>query len=83
MSAKTPAIERLLRHVLLSPAYTRQIVGGLSESTIRRMVEAGTFPKPIVLSRNGKGVPVRVAWVLGEVLDWCRERIAADRGLER
>jgi predicted DNA-binding transcriptional regulator AlpA len=64
---------------LISPAEARRISGGLSESTIRRLVSDGAYPKPITLSRNRRGGPARIAFVRAEVLEWNRQRIAADR----
>jgi predicted DNA-binding transcriptional regulator AlpA len=57
----------------------RTMIGGLSRSTVRRLIAEGRFPRPIVLSRSKKGRPARVAWVSDEVFRWINERIAADR----
>jgi prophage regulatory protein len=46
---------------------------GLSTSTVYRMGNAGTFPKPIRLSKRA------TAWVEAEVTAWIAERIAASR----
>jgi len=58
---------------------TRRICGGLSESTLRRLIAAGRFPRPVVLGRNRHGRPVRIAWIHEELVDWVRDRISADR----
>jgi predicted DNA-binding transcriptional regulator AlpA len=56
------------------------MIGGLSESSIRRLMEEGRFPRPIILSRNRHGRPVRIAWIESEVRGWIAARIAAERG---
>lgn len=43
-----------------------------SESTLWRMVKAGTFPKPVVLSKR------RVGWRESEVLGWANRLEAPD-----
>jgi predicted DNA-binding transcriptional regulator AlpA len=53
--------------------------GGLSESTVRRLIAQGAFPRPIVLSRNRHGRPARVAFVYEELLAWVAARIQTDR----
>jgi len=63
---------------LVAPRETRRITS-LSTSTIRRLVEAGDFPRPVVLSRNRRGKPVRIAYVLAELEEWCAQRIAVGR----
>jgi predicted DNA-binding transcriptional regulator AlpA len=65
---------------LVAPAEARKLCGGISESTIRRLVAQGAFPKPITLSRNRRGQAARIAWVYDELVTWVRDRIAADRG---
>ena len=52
--------------------------GGISDSTRRR--DPG-FPKPVVLSRNRHGRPIRIAFVESEVRAYIRRRIAHSRGL--
>jgi predicted DNA-binding transcriptional regulator AlpA len=66
------------RIALVAPRETRRITS-LSASTIRRLVEAGNFPRPVALSRNRYGKPVRIAYVLAELERWCAERIAMGR----
>jgi len=66
------------RIALVAPRETRRITS-LSTSTIRRLVEAGDFPRPVVLSRNRRGKPVRIAYVLAELEEWCAQRIAVGR----
>jgi len=46
-------------------------VTGLSESTIRRKVAAGTFPAPV---KDGKRC---TRWVAGQVSNWLKARGAA------
>lgn len=41
---------------------------GLGQSTIYRMIAAGTFPKPFEL------VPGRVAWIESDIDAWLAER---------
>jgi predicted DNA-binding transcriptional regulator AlpA len=65
---------------LVEPAEAYRIVGGLSESTIRRMIRVGTFPRPVVLNRDRHGKAVRVAYIYDELIAWNRQRIEADRG---
>jgi predicted DNA-binding transcriptional regulator AlpA len=64
---------------LISPRESRRMSGALSESTQRRLIESGDYPKPVVLSRDRHGKPVRIAFVLAEVQEWCRRRIEAGR----
>jgi predicted DNA-binding transcriptional regulator AlpA len=52
---------------------------GISESTQRRLIAEGDYPRPIVLSRTRSGRPARIAFVRSEVLEWCRRRIEAAR----
>jgi len=87
MNHQRAVMEGYSRIALVAPGDTRRITS-LSASTIRRLVEAGQFPRPIVLSRNRHGKPVRIAYVLSELEEWCAQRIAASRaspvdGLER
>lgn len=65
---------------LLSVRAARAIAGGLSESTVRRLIAAGSFPKPIVLSRCKDGHPARIAFVEAEVRDWVSRTIKRARG---
>lgn len=65
---------------LVAPRDLRGMIGGLSDSTIRRLVDEGRFPAPIVLSRTRSGRPCRVAWIEAEVRQWCAARIAEARG---
>lgn len=55
-----------------------EAIVGLSRPTIYRLMEQDrdNFPRPVKLSDSGaRGAPV--AWVLGEVQEWVRGRIAA------
>jgi len=79
MNHERAVMEGYPRIALVAPGETRRITS-LSASTIRRLVEAGQFPRPIVLSRNRHGKPVRIAYVLSELEEWCAQRIAAGRG---
>lgn len=67
---------------LASPARTMEMAGGLSISTIRRLIEAGEFPKPVVLSRDRHGKPVRIAWVVSEIEAWCDKKISTGRDVK-
>jgi predicted DNA-binding transcriptional regulator AlpA len=64
---------------LIAPSVARAISGGISESTQRRLVAAGDYPRPVVLSRDRRGKPVRIAWIEREVRAWVARRIAVDR----
>ena len=68
---------------LASLPRTRALAGDLSPSTLRRLVAAGEFPAPVVLSRTKAGKPCRIAWVEEEVLVWCANRTLANRGEAR
>jgi predicted DNA-binding transcriptional regulator AlpA len=65
---------------LLSPSRARELSGGLSESTLRRLVARGEYPQPVVLSRTRTGRPARIAWPESEVRAWAVARIATARG---
>lgn len=67
---------------LISPAEARRISGGISESTLRRLLAAGDYPEPIVLSRTRAGRPARIAFARAEVLERNRRLIARARGPE-
>jgi len=67
---------------LVAPRELRSMVGGLSESSIRRLMDVGRFPRPIVLSVNRHGRPARVAWVEAEVRAWIAGRIEAARATD-
>jgi predicted DNA-binding transcriptional regulator AlpA len=64
---------------LLSPRAASAMSGGISASTMRRLVSAGQYPRPVVLSRTRSGKPARVAYSAREVAAWVACRIAADR----
>jgi predicted DNA-binding transcriptional regulator AlpA len=64
---------------LLSPAAARALSGGISESTVRRLIAAGKYPRPVVISRCRDGRPARVAFVESEVRTWAAEVIYRDR----
>jgi predicted DNA-binding transcriptional regulator AlpA len=66
--------------VLLSPEAALARSGGISDSTRRRLIKAGDYPAPIVLSRDRHGKPARVAWIDREVREWARRKIAESRG---
>lgn len=54
-----------------------QAIVGLARPTIYKLMqqEQATFPRPVKLSNStARGAPV--AWVLGEVQEWVRQRIA-------
>jgi prophage regulatory protein len=46
---------------------------GISDTTLWRLMRAGTFPRPIKLSSQ------RVGWFLDEVIEWQAAK-AAERG---
>jgi predicted DNA-binding transcriptional regulator AlpA len=73
-------MEAVMDQALIAPEKAREISGGISESTQRRLIEAGDYPKPIVLSRTRSGKPARIAFIVSEVQEWCQRRIAAHRG---
>lgn len=75
MQNDTSHVERLV-----APRELRRMVGGLSDSSIRRLIAEGKFPKPITLARNRHGKPVRIAFCESEVLAWVAATIQADRG---
>jgi predicted DNA-binding transcriptional regulator AlpA len=52
----------------------------ISESTARRLIADGDFPRPIILSRTRNGRPARVAFVEAELAEWVAARIASARG---
>jgi predicted DNA-binding transcriptional regulator AlpA len=64
---------------LISPAVARAMSGGISDSTQRRLIAAGKYPMPVVLSRCRDGHPARVAFVEGEVRAWAAEVIRRAR----
>lgn len=64
---------------LISPRASREISGGISDSTQRRLIAAGKYPRPIVLSRCKDGHPARVAFVESEVRAWAAEVIRRAR----
>lgn len=73
---------------LVSPADAIPLIGGLSLSTINRLIKsreedaaAGKppFPLPVVLNRDRHGKPVRKAFVESELAAWNVAKIAADR----
>lgn len=64
---------------LLSYEDAGRACGGLSESTLRRLVKEKRFPKPIVVSRTKSGRPARVAFVASEVHQAVADMIATAR----
>jgi predicted DNA-binding transcriptional regulator AlpA len=71
------------RPELVAMRPTQVMVGGLSESTIRRLIEAGTFPQPVVLSRTKSGRPCRIAFVRAELEKWVAGAIERGRSSHR
>src|SRR5438552_7791150 len=65
---------------LLSPRAGLALSGGISDQTRRRLIAAGKYPPPIVLSRNRHGRPVRVAWIESQVREWVAKQIRVARG---
>jgi prophage regulatory protein len=60
---------------LRMPAVLRQT--GLKESTMYRLIEARTFPKPLSISERCVG------WIASEIDDWCRARVEAHQSKRR
>lgn len=50
-----------------------KIITGLSSTTIYRMAEKGTFPRPIKLGVRSSG------WIQSEIQHWIDERIKYSR----
>jgi predicted DNA-binding transcriptional regulator AlpA len=65
---------------LFKPADAARLCA-ISDTTRRRLEAAGSFPKPIVLSRTASGRPARVAFLKSELQRWIRDRVAAARGI--
>ena len=63
--------ERLARERLLSETEAATLLS-LSRSSWRRLWQAGRAPAPVRISPN------RLAWRLGDVLDWAAERPVVD-----
>ncbi len=68
-----------MHDALLAPAAARAISGGISDSTLRRLIALGDYPQPIVLSRRRNGRPARIAFAESEVRDWVAAKIAQGR----
>ncbi|EWH03227.1 helix-turn-helix transcriptional regulator [Halomonas sp. BC04] len=51
---------------------------GISNTTLHRLIHAGTFPRPIRLTANGRAV----AWLESEVDTWIQQRIETSRAGE-
>ena len=64
---------------LVSPAEARRMCGGLSAATVHRLRQAGAFPRAVVLGRDRRGKPVRIAYVESELHRWIAERIQTGR----
>jgi predicted DNA-binding transcriptional regulator AlpA len=64
---------------LVKPREALRLCGGISDSTARRLIEAGDFPRPVVLSTNRHGRPARVAFVRAELEAWVAAKIKANR----
>jgi len=67
---------------LLAGPEARRITGGISESTQRRLIDTGDYPRPVVLSRTRAGRPARVAWIESELRNWVARKIDQDRRAE-
>ncbi len=65
---------------LVPPAEARRKCGGISESTHYRLLAAGDFPKPIVLSRTRSGRAARIAFLEDELDAWIAAKVQANRG---
>jgi predicted DNA-binding transcriptional regulator AlpA len=68
---------------LMDFAAAQAAAGGLSESSLRRLVKAGRFPRPIALSKRGDGRPARIAFVEAEVEEAVGRWIAEARSLDQ
>lgn len=63
---------------LVSPRVACEMyAGGVSYMTVRRLIRAGEFPQPVVLSRDRNGKPARVAFVVEELVAWAERKIAS------
>lgn len=78
MTKKTP--DGTAAPGLISPDVALEISGGISYATQRRLIIAKEYPQPIVLSRNRRGRPARIAFIESEVRAWIEEKIRANRG---
>ncbi|MCH5537454.1 AlpA family phage regulatory protein [Pseudomonas syringae pv. syringae] len=79
-SRETPANAPLLFDAASTLIRMREVEGivGMKRSTIYKLMQqpGSCFPQPVKLSNStARGAPV--AWVLSEVQDWARSRIAA------
>ena len=54
---------------LLSANAVRQLVGGVSNATLYRMIASKEFPRPVAVT------PGRKAWPMSAVQAWIRDRI--------
>ncbi|MGJ7458161.1 helix-turn-helix transcriptional regulator [Halomonas sp. RA08-2] len=68
------AIERKQERLLRRPEVLHRC--GISNSTLHRLINAGTFPAPIQLG------PRAVAWVESGITEWIEQRIEASRAVE-
>ncbi len=59
---------------LISFPEVQALTGGLSRTTIWRLVRSGRFPTPVFITERRK------AWYASEVLEWVRARGAAPAG---
>jgi predicted DNA-binding transcriptional regulator AlpA len=64
---------------LVAPKVARAMCGGISESTLRRLIDDEKFPQPVVLSRTKKGKPARIAFVRSELAAWVARAIERGR----
>lgn len=51
----------------------------LSDSTMRRRIKTGEFPKPIVMTKTRGDANLKVAWIESEVEDWIHKQIDQHR----
>lgn len=68
-----PQDQRLVRP---REAYARCAI---SESTARRLIAAGRYPRPITLSLDRHGRALRIAFLDEEISAWISARVRADR----
>lgn len=65
--------ENKQRERFMSNPEVQHVSGKLSRSTLWRLIKAGLFPAPILISKNRK------AWLESEVQAWIQKQVAASR----
>lgn len=64
------------RPVLLTEAQVAELIQ-VATRTLRRMVSAGRFPKPVKLGANTESQQCRRRWVRAEIDEWLRQLMEA------